>query len=271
MKRAVWAACLAMSACGDPLKQPQDIEESRVLGARVEVQGDEDRASVAPGETAAVTWLVADPGDPRPRTWAFAVCEAEDVARGIPICAHDPFAFATSGVPSLAPVAFDFTVPLGAVGPLVVLGVVCADGQAHVGVDFASTTCSGADAVQTDVNLYVLVDDGAITNENPDLVSLQLDGAPWPEGVETEPGEHQIALGATDPDGDALQISHFSDAGELERAFSRIDAGSPTATVAWSAPGSAATAHLYFVVRDLRGGVTWITRTLTVTPAAGGR
>ena len=63
------AAILTIS-CGDPLKLPQLIEHNRVLGARVEVQGEPERASPAPGESATVRWLVADPDEPRPVSWA---------------------------------------------------------------------------------------------------------------------------------------------------------------------------------------------------------
>jgi len=65
---------LAVSACDQGLPHAWSIERTRVLGAKVEVIGDEARAWPLPGETARVTWLVVDPAEPAPLGWAFIVC-----------------------------------------------------------------------------------------------------------------------------------------------------------------------------------------------------
>src|SRR5688572_1473182 len=90
---------LANFGCDDPLKRVDLVADTRVLGARVEVQGAPERASPAPGEMATVRWLVAD-GEPEPLLgWAFAICEAGPPGGSLPTCAGPPFATASANVP----------------------------------------------------------------------------------------------------------------------------------------------------------------------------
>jgi hypothetical protein len=77
--------------------------------------------------------------------------------------------------------------------------------------------------------------------------------------------EHRLAIQGLVLE--SLQISHFSDAGLLERRFSNVapDSESLENQLDWSAPAeasSADSARFYFVVRDLRGGLSWLERSV---------
>ena len=272
-------AVLLLAGCGDAIKDQQLIEENRVLGARVEVQGDPERASPAPGESATVRWLVTDPGEPRPLSYAFVVCEAADVARGLPICAAPPFASYASGVPRLEEPSFSFTVPeasaLTGAARLVIEGIVCANGTARLGESWEDSTCAGARTQQTLVSMYVLVHRDGRSNQNPSLGGLPswLDDEAWPEPepdwldldacadgpaelprVRAGSGNHELRLepdpGNREPLADdplhrpieSLQVSHLSTAGLVERPFSVIEGVGVESVVrvSWKAPDRAA-------------------------------
>ena len=70
-------ALAALSAgCLPDLPLAQQIEDTRVIGARLEVMGAPERAWPTPGESARVTWLVVDPTDAAPVGWGLFVCPA---------------------------------------------------------------------------------------------------------------------------------------------------------------------------------------------------
>jgi hypothetical protein len=298
VRRALLACWLLLGACDNPLIAPQRIERLRVLGARVEAQGDPSRAWPRPGETAHMTWLVADPTPAPPLGWAFRACVAEPLDRGMPKCEGPPFYEARSaGMSSTLP-AFDVPVPqasaFGAADRLIVQGAVCEDAEPLLAEPLEQTSCAGELAL-----MEVRVELDEQTNTNPAITAdaLSFDGAAW---VETAPpaedcsvpgattaragsGKHRIVMALSPSDRDALPsllgppletllVSHFATAGSLARAVSVIEAGSADLSVAldWDSPGSApATGTLvrfYFVVRDLRGGVDWSVRRLCVFP-----
>jgi hypothetical protein len=73
-----------------------------------------------------------------------------------------------------------------------------------------------------------------------------------------------------------LQISHFTTAGELDRSITAVEAEdpreSPSVEMNWDAPELAKVpaegqvVRFTFVVRDMRGGVDWLGRSLCVLP-----
>src|SRR6185503_10491468 len=137
------AVALLGTGCSDPLTRVDLIADTRVLGARVEVDGEPDRASPAPGETARVRWLVADPEPAALLGWAFAICAAAPPGGSLPSCGGEPFATAMADVPVASEPAIDFTVPIDIESrALAVFGVVCPDSAPRFdGGEFA---CSGA-------------------------------------------------------------------------------------------------------------------------------
>jgi hypothetical protein len=305
-KLGLMAGALLFAGCDQPIKEPQRIENNRVLGARVEPLDDPTRASLLPGETARIRWLVTDPKPARPLGWAFGVCPAVPVSSGLPRCGAPLFAQAISREPRAAEPAFELVVParekLGAFTELVVLGVICADGQPAS----SDSPCAGPGVETTRVDFYLHVLGAGDPNHNPSLAHAELywNGTPWTlppselvdqtdcslasEDVpRVRPGSVGHAIRATfadadreplssenalDPRRETLALSHFSTAGELARPQSILDPTDATNTLAvtWDSPETAATAgtlaRFYFVARDLRGGVDWTERVVCVEP-----
>jgi len=89
---------------------------------------------------------------------------------------------------------------------------------------------------------------------------------PAPDPVPT-PGSKEPADGGVE----ALGYSFFATAGSISslRSTDTTATGQPEDTsVDWTTPGSAQQARLWVVVRDGRGGVGWIARSVQVTPPA---
>jgi len=296
------AAIAILSGCGDPLKKPQLIEDTRVIGARTEVQGDPSRAWPRPGEAASVRWLVAYPGDPVPVSWAFQVCPAEDVAFGVPKCDSPPFESVRQLNPSVDEPRVDLVVPPelagGNVDELAVLGVVCTSGTPTLADSLEKSGCSGGAGQRVSFTFGVQL--GETTNRNPDLAdaTFELDAAEWlpAEGLGTSCSEagqvpqvdagsdHVLAFEIAESDrepleveydfdetSEAIQISQFSTGGDLDRAYSVVEGDLPNRVeVGWTAPREVASdgqvVRFYFVARDPRGGADWAVRTLCVTP-----
>lgn len=94
IKRKSWAVAVAlglgaMMGCQVDLPVASQIEHMRVLGAVTEVEGDAERASPAPGETAHVTWSIVfqDPQkDNSELASLFFVCTAPEQFSGTPVC-----------------------------------------------------------------------------------------------------------------------------------------------------------------------------------------
>ncbi len=279
---------LASSGCDDALVRVDLIANLRVLGARVEVEGEPERASPAPGENASIRWLAVDPLPDPELGWAFAICPAAPPGSNLPACAADPFTTAIADVPVAGEPLIDFTVPSDMDSrALAVFGIVC-PGSAPVPVD-DGFDCEGPGGRL--VSLDFELGSSELTNQNPaiDPSALLLDGASIPAGTDctTLPSvslssSHTLELGLRDSDRDAvdpgisggpsketLQVSHFVTAGSLERAFTVFEAEDDglVTKVSWKAPKSAPPSgfvRLFFVVRDLRGGSDWIERAVCI-------
>lgn len=275
--RSMAGVCLAalLGGCGDPLKDAQRIEESRVLA--VQIEGPGGTATPSAGEDATVRFLLAGPDGPEPAQVAYRVCEAADSARGVPYCVGDTLAEgvlrAGSSVPEL-----DFTLPLDATpeSRLAVLGVVCVKGDPSLGIDPEDFTCSGGNRpLRLSFDAYV---GGSERNRNPDLSQLSVvisgqavslsdpDAHPsCDEGtVMVGAGEsHQVvvSLGSESREDDEwLQVSHFATRGKFERQYTVIEPGeSASATLDWKAPDVGVASAHYLVVRDGLGGVAFAT------------
>lgn len=290
-------------ACGDPIKEAQRIEELRVLGAQAAVDGDPERATPAAGESVNVEWLLADPsGLPPMAVWSMLACVAESNASGIPFCRDEPLTTVEQSDPSDATPSVTFTVPdadtLGDAKKVTVLAIFCDSGSIELGSDLESTTCDGAGTIQKASLDIFLTNDEQVPNLNPNLSDavLELDGEPWepdPAVIDCESAdaprlradghEYRVTLNMgedvrqTKPEEldvvelEALQISHLSSLGVFDRRFSGVESEDSNLTieVPWKAPdelSAPAPAGFYFVVRDDRGGASWLTRTLCIDP-----
>jgi hypothetical protein len=265
---------LLPSACEDPLKHGQRLEESRILGARV--VSDAGEASVTPGAGATVDLLVAGPQGPVDTRVAYEFCEAVLSDRGVPYCAREAFdggIFDTSSLP-LA-LSIPEGIPPGA--RLAFRGVACEVGEPMLGESPLDWGCSG-DEEGLRFSFDASTRTPSMSHRNPDLsellleiggVEVALDDPRSPpscaEGVPAVAARRalrvvwRLGAGAREvADGESLRVSHFSTSGHFERQHSFIDEiEEPVVRLSWEAPGAEVAAKLYLVVRDGRGGVSW--------------
>lgn len=272
---------LVSAGCEDPLKEAQLIEEPRILGVRVTTQ--DDRASLEPGQSAGFEVLVADSDGPVDARLSFELCTSADSWRGVPSCDGEVFAEGSVDL-AASPVLVELPSSLPADSKLALLGVACLVGEPRLSSNPASWRCSGADSPLR-FSFDVWSRGSAFVNRNPDLsevrvrvgrVEVPLDAVDTPPSCDTDAldvsraDDHdvEIVLGeaAREPSGtsssaahEALQLSHFSTRGSFERHYSFI-AGEqrPRVSLAWTAPARESPVKQYLVVRDGRGGVSWV-------------
>lgn len=288
---------LFMTGCGDPLRPVELIEEFRVLGARIEVDGEPERASLAPGENGRARFVVAAP-DARPSfSYHLELCPSTGLGSGIPSCDAPVLAVAERSAPEPGELVFDFSLPEGYDVVRFPWGLI--HGELCPDSAVSGSSCAGGEPGR-EIALEFLLE-GADTNHNPTLAAdaLSFDGAAWPsisgdagpcadDGVAAiaAPGtSHEIILRLTSADRDdlvaetkvdplreSLLVSHFVTAGSLERAFSEIAAAADELFVSlrWTAPefteAAGTSVRFFFVVRDGRGGADFTTRGVCVVP-----
>jgi len=282
---------LLLGGCDDPLKTVELVEDPRVLGARVEVEGDAGRAAPAPGEHATVTLLVATPELEPSFGFALSACAAapRQGARGR--CAGPAFSQISAENGEQAPPRLELQVPgdLDPRGRVLVLGVVCPNGSPNAD----GSACDGPEP-GTPVQLELeLARDGDV-NQNPELpeASVTFDGHAWPElrvvdGLCSGMGFPEVAAGSVhdvgvalaesdrdplprssnlDPARESLQLSHFVSSGDITRAFESIAWNSDDLQrhVSWTAPTTPGLTRFWFVLRDFRGGGAFTSRAVCV-------
>ena len=292
------AVALCNAGCDEALKRVSLIEETRVLGARVEVESDPSRGSPAPGEPATLRWFVVAPDGEPSFSYALAVCAAPLTNSGLPTCAGAPFASAERVEPSDDPARLDFTVPdeldLSATPHAFAHGLICPDSALTLALDGAASCVTGTG---TDVAFEFALG-GDEQNRNPSFApdALTLDDEPWPASAAvacddadlrrvTGKSRHrlQVALAdsdfewltqptSVDPARETLLVSPFANAGKLSNGFLSLAADTPIEErqVNWDAPALAddlpRLVRFYFVVRDARGGQDFTERRLCVVP-----
>jgi hypothetical protein len=284
---------MLVTGCGPTFDPASLIETTRVLGARVEVEGAPERASPRPGETVNVSWLVTSRDATPPLRWAFAVCAPGNVSL---TCDSAPLArFDGTDTPPRFSLLVPLADELGTSKRLVVTGEICS------GVD-SVPTCTNGDGTTVSLTISLQLDDEANHNPTADR-AFTFDDQVWPArapgGDPCAAGQH-VAAGSKDhvignttagsdresyttalgdppvttPARESLQISQFTTAGKLKSQFSFVeatdDSAATTVRVKWDAPaftevpatGLAVT--FTFVTRDNRGGMSWTTRGVCV-------
>ncbi|MCX5746179.1 MAG: hypothetical protein NT062_27190, partial [Proteobacteria bacterium] len=258
MNKLITILGLALTACVtlDPISL---IVRDRVLGAKVTVDGDPQRAWPAPGEHATVTWITASPGAPPEFAWILAACPAQ-TRTGIPRCDGPVFASsqARGPVPTLQlAIAADLAAP-----SVVVLGAICASGTPAIDAQTFVASCD--DGSQADlVSQHVFIAHDAATNHHPDVVDapFTLADAPWEARVEPGcAGLPEVAAGskkrllgiafaasdretfdAPTPGREELQVSAFVTAGDFAQQYAYVEADDDRAVspvgVEWLPPG----------------------------------
>ena len=285
-------ALSVVTGCDEPISPLELIDKTRVLAAKVEVADDATRAAPLPGEEVLVRWLVAAPDPNAAFAYRLSVCIAKDAATDLPSCQGDALASAESLAPATEAPSIAFSAPGTASGNerLAVLGGVCPAGQALA--DAATLSCSDGTTARA-VSLDFSMDDGNHPNANPALIDVLVDGtsltaAAGGSDCTTLPafpaGKHRLTVelgpnsrdplepaNSGDPTRESLLLSYFVTAGELDHAFTAIDAGSNATggSVIWTAASHGTEpsfVRLYFVVRDGRGGSDFTERRVCVTP-----
>lgn len=288
----LWCTSLVVLACDDPLRDPALIDRPRALAARVEVVGDATRATPRVGESVRVRWLLLGPNGPLSVAGELHACVDADVSSGVPRCEGAAYTRAVVARPVVAqpappastePVA-TFTVPVA--GRLLVRGAFCEAGRPVLPAgfdadDYLAARCdSGAVPLLVSSTIDVAVDQESV-NRNPDATTLQrsLSGvriaavlSPCSDGTSLKSGTTALVR-LTVPEalaepGESLLVQHLTSAGKLQRAWSTPGPGDRELTLELTAPTVAVATELSLtqVVRDGRGGVSWVTDQLCVVP-----
>ncbi len=286
----------AQFGCDDPLKEESLIQEPRLLGARLEVSGDSERASPAPGETAHFSAFLAAPDGAPSAGYAFSVCGVQPTNSGFPSCATTAFGSALQAAPVSGNPSFDFTVPSDldttAAPHGFVSGVVCPNDTALLDANGNPGCASGAgEPLAFEFDFAGPGED----NDNPQFMadSLTLDGDAWPapDTAATCDALPQITLGskhtfgvalvdadfdslvqttADDPTRETILLSQFSTDGKLAHFFVSLTPQTSSSSTEWDAPAATdptgPITHFYFVIRDSRGGEDLTQRALCVSP-----
>jgi hypothetical protein len=292
------AAVFLLAGCDDSLKSVSLIEETRVLGARVEVASDATRSSPEPGESARLRLFVAAPSEPFNVSYTLSVCAVSPVNSGSPTCAGAPFASTQQAEPETTAPELDFQVPadldLSRTPHGFASALVCPD-TTLVQPEMGAASCT--DGAGTEVNFEFDLGGPDSENHSPRITAgaLTFDGEAWlePSAAAACPGDlpsvaagskHTLSITlqdadfeplaqttAIEPARETLLVSQFSNAGKLDHAFLSLSADTPATDrqVTWEAPASAETPSLvrfYFVVRDARGGEDFSTRAACLVP-----
>ena len=271
---SVFSVFSVLAGCGPTFDPASRIESTRVLGARIEVEGAPDRATPKPGEIADVTWLVTSADTTPPLGWAFVVCPL-GTAVGSFGCLDMPLArFDGTATPPRISILVPSSAALGTATSVVVYGEICAGPGSTPHFDPPSDLagCAGG-GHGTTVSLDFPLQLGDEANHNPVADrAFTFDGAAWPalsatddpcgQGPRVATGSRDHVIGVTTNGADResytartgtppkatvtreqLQISQFATAGKLKSQFSFVETTdeSPATTVdvTWDAPEAA--------------------------------
>lgn len=291
------AVFASTAGCIDDLPRGWKIADTRVLGVRIEVVGDPTIAAPAPGDTARISVILAEPpgSETEPVGWAFAA--------GPAVLSGDA-----------RPIVFDLPVPLAAVlgmtRSIPTVGIVCSNGTPAFDPETMRPVCDAGTTRSTTLTYTLaLARDGMPANHNPEFAPdfAQLDGALWEPAADALPATGCASLAGTAAlprvpasntakvvrlfigddaresfvraDGtsgrEILTLSHFTSGGELKRQFSVWEGDAVAipegAEVDWTPTGVASVAdgtlvRFWFVARDGRGGLALTTRAVCVVP-----
>jgi hypothetical protein len=279
-------AALALAAgCSDGITRGWLVDRTRVLCARVEASADATRASIAPGEAATMTWLVAAPGAMPALAWAYAACAPPTGNFAEVQCDDRPTLASGSGTASGELVAMPLAMPsqdaLAGGAQILVLAAFCAGGAPTLDAAAFTATCDGGAEPLLASVLVDVATDGANRNPSPPT-GLTVAGAPLPpddraaDGASCDaapsapvvPAGQKVELGYAFQDadreaGESLLLSLETTAGTLDHQYFALDpqeAAPKAIQDAWTAPSGAdvgpggRVVRFYAVLRDGRGG-----------------
>ncbi len=268
-----------LPACGDPMEFGQDLENPRVLG--VHIESEEGHSWPATGEAARVELLLAGDDGPIEARVAYQVCFALETSSGVPLCGETTLADGTTELSASPSFAFTGEAPSSDEPRLAILGVGCTSGTPKLTDDPQLWSCSDDSAP---LRFSFEATSKSLDNENPGLdeTAILLGDERIPLQASDEPAScddvPEVAVGesvtldftldeaarsgTTD---ELLQISHFAEQGRLDRQFTIIDPDEEAHfELEFEAPDVTGPVKSYFVVRDDRGGTSWLSYSLCV-------
>lgn len=255
MMSGVLALC---GSCGGNFEEPWFISSPRVVGAKTQAVADRARSSLAPGEEAEVSFLVANP-EQKNLSGVFLLCPEVSISRTFSVCKGLPQLFPAQA-PSNLLSRLQFTVPsaeaLVGTENLLLVGVICEDEMPTVDASqLQGMSAANADPTKvlycssrekTVDNVYMLIDlvveEGAEKdiNASPSFASVEVKLADQVWGSNSRDCTQTISA-RVDP-GDAYQVhiawnpgwaeaeetmlfSHFTNKGKLDKKFTVVEPG----------------------------------------------
>ena len=178
-------AVLFVCGCAETFDPPSVLEKTRILGVRVEVDGEPERSSPRPGETTTSRFFIAGPAALEPTSYAFFACVPSPTTFGLGACEGEPFAFDANAAPvplGDGIVEFELTIPSDVPPDLervLVFGAFCFDGRLSLDFESALETanpCAGSERGQI-VFFQPRLGGADRDNRQPAIEELTVDGA----------------------------------------------------------------------------------------------
>lgn len=288
MRVTLLCLLLLLAGCSGDTQKASLVTYARVLGVRVEVVDDVERATPRIDEAARARVLVAGPAGPVEVNYAVALCVASTRNDSVPACDGAALVATTSTAstesPELSWPGLDADDVRDA-NELLLLGTICEQGTA-VANPMSAGECENPSSLGVSFvgHLTLLDADESNINHHPSFAAAQFsfDDAAWTHDecgmtVKGDGADHDIAVALIDSareqvDGvnEELLLSWFTTQGAIDAHFSVLEREQTEEAqlhTTWTAPKlsdtpSDARATFTIVLRDQRGGTAWTTRTV---------
>jgi hypothetical protein len=282
---------LCMVGCSDRMEPASQLNNLRLIAVAA------DKPTAEAGESVTLRALFANP-EQQPLSWGYALCDGSSSSAALDcLRALDPDTLVVSQDAS----EFSFIMPeprtAGERAQAIGVVVIVCPGEIVAGDTYGVPLACEVDGLPLDVNDYEMgvkrvfyADESP--NRNPEVATIRFDGEPWPEDevrtVEPCPRDsddledckprfrHTIKIeGAEDAlesflDNDGRRVNEqvvgqfYATGGLFEWDVRTIESADTRFVALARDAGQTLTVH--FVLRDNRGGVSWTTRTLEVSP-----
>lgn len=291
IKLGLGMVSLGTVACSDPMEPASQLNSLRLIAVAA------DKPTAEAGEIVNLRALFANPRE-QPLSWGYALCDGSSSSAALDcLRALDPDTLVVSQDES----EFSFTMPeprtAGERAQAIGVVVVLCPGEIVAGDTHGVPLACEVDGQPLDVNDYEMgvkrvfyADESP--NRNPEFAAIRFDGEPWPEDevrtIEPCPREtddleeckprfrHTLEVEGVedaresflDNDGRRVNeqvVAQFYATGGLFEWDVRTIESADTRFVAL-ARDAGQTLTVHFVLRDNRGGVSWQTRSLEVSP-----
>lgn len=213
IRRFWWVMLLPLlPACIDEIPDGTLLERPRVLGARIQIEGEPERASPRPGEDATLEVFTAS-NDGATWTGALTACVEAPSFMGIPGCAGMPFAFSAPGAPTESPELAlslpDASAFAGGSSSILIAGVLCSGGTPSTETDESMLpVCEPAEATREVITFSVPV---ALGMQPPNQHPTLADETFFIDDMEWAPPDAPPASGCASATGPALPRVPWTD------------------------------------------------------------